>query len=69
MSDWPRFLEPWLVALRRCQTALVIAVVAAQPITFGVARQFQALSPSRSLDVRIFKERDTALAWLREAAK
>jgi hypothetical protein len=43
-----------------------LAVVTANPITFGVARQFQALSHSGPLSVQLFKDRGSATAWLRE---
>jgi hypothetical protein len=41
-----------------------LAVVVAKPSTFGVARQFQALSETGPLDVQVFSSRDSALAWL-----
>ena len=40
-----------------------IAIVSARPVSFGVARQFAALVPAH-LTVRVFKDRDAALAWL-----
>jgi len=43
-----------------------VALVAARDLTFGVARQFIALAPGDFLTVRIFKDRDLALAWLAE---
>ena len=43
-----------------------LAMVSAAPITFGVARQFQALSHSGPLRVQVFRDRGLALAWLRE---
>jgi len=42
-----------------------LAVVATRPVTFGVARQFQTLADFGPLDVEVFKDRDTALGWLR----
>jgi hypothetical protein len=44
-----------------------VALVTARDLTFGVARQFIALAPGDFLTVRIFKDRDLALAWLAEA--
>ena len=43
-----------------------VAVVTADPVTFGAARQFQALSHSGPHNVQLFKDRESALAWLRE---
>jgi hypothetical protein len=45
-----------------------IAIVTKRPVTFGVARQFGALAPGEFLTVRVFKDRDEALAWLAEGA-
>jgi hypothetical protein len=42
-----------------------LAVVTARPVTFGVVRQFEALLHSDPLQVEIFTDRETALAWLR----
>jgi hypothetical protein len=44
-----------------------IAIVTKRPVSFGVARQFGALAPGGLLTVRVFNDRDTALAWLAEA--
>jgi hypothetical protein len=41
-----------------------LAIVAAKPSMFGVARQFQALSEIGLLYVQVFSSRDSALAWL-----
>jgi len=41
-----------------------LAVVVAKPSTFGVARQFQALSETGPLYVQVFTNRDAAMAWL-----
>lgn len=43
-----------------------VAVVTADPVTFGAARQFQALSHSGPHTVQVFKDRESALGWLRE---
>lgn len=43
-----------------------IAIVTKRAVTFGVARQFSALAPGEFLTVRVFKDRDEALAWLAE---
>jgi len=43
-----------------------LALVTAKDVTFGVARQFQILAEATSLDIQIFADRETALAWLRE---
>jgi hypothetical protein len=44
-----------------------MAIVAASPVVFGVARQFEALAGAAEspLDVRVFSDRDAAWAWLR----
>jgi hypothetical protein len=41
-----------------------IAVVTAAPVSYGVARQFQALTDRTSLTVSIFPTRAEALEWL-----
>ncbi len=41
-----------------------VAVIATQPVTFGVARQFQTLAESGPLNVSVFKDRRAALGWL-----
>jgi hypothetical protein len=43
-----------------------IAIVTTRPVSFGVARQFGALAPGGLLTVKVFKDRDAALAWLAE---
>jgi hypothetical protein len=43
-----------------------LAIVTVKPVTFGVARQFQALLDSGPVDVHIFRDREDALTWLRE---
>ena len=42
-----------------------LAVIATKPVTFGVARQFQTLADFGPLDVEVFRDRRTALGWLR----
>ena len=44
-----------------------VGIVTSDPVTFGAARQFQALSHSGPHNVQLFKDRESALAWLREA--
>ena len=39
-------------------------MIATQPITFGVARQFQTLTDSGPLNVSVFRDRRAALGWL-----
>jgi len=46
-----------------------IAIVTNRPVSFGVARQFGALAPGGFLTVQVFKDRDTALAWLAEGSE
>ena len=41
-----------------------LAMVVGKPSTFGVARQFQALSETGPLHVQVFTSRDAAIAWL-----
>jgi hypothetical protein len=42
-----------------------LAVIAPKPVMFGVARQFQTLADFGPLDVEVFRDRRTALGWLR----
>lgn len=46
-----------------------LAIVTSRPVTFGVARQFQALAESSPLDVEVFTDRDAAVGWLRTGAR
>jgi sulfate adenylyltransferase subunit 1 (EFTu-like GTPase family) len=60
-------LEEIVGYMRRHQSAIgqkKIAIVSTRPVSFGVARQFGALAPGEFLTVQVFKDRDTALAWL-----
>jgi hypothetical protein len=41
-----------------------LAVLAPRMVTFGVARQFQAMSAGGPLDVRVFTDSKAAWAWL-----
>ena len=41
-----------------------LAVIATQPVTFGVARQCRTLAESGPLNVSVFKDRRAALGWL-----
>lgn len=62
-------LEEIIVQIRRYASTIgqkKIAMVSTRPVTFGVARQFGALAPGDLLTVRVFKDRDAALAWLAE---
>jgi hypothetical protein len=45
-----------------------IAMVTSGALTFGVARQFGALAPGAFLTVQVFRDRESALAWLAEDA-
>jgi len=45
-----------------------LALVAAGPATYAVARQFRAFVDPSPLDVNVFKDREAAMAWLREEA-
>lgn len=60
-----------IVALIDQQTASIgrkkVAVVTGAPVTYGVARQFQALTDSGPLQVRVFTDRTAALGWLDRA--
>jgi hypothetical protein len=42
-----------------------LAMIAVEPVTFGVARQFQTLAETGPLNVGVFKDRRAALGWLR----
>lgn len=70
VTSAPNLAELWeIVALIKEQAAAIgnkkLAMVATRPITFGAARQFQALTRSTPLHVNVFEDRETALAWLR----
>jgi hypothetical protein len=43
-----------------------LAIVTGKPVTFGAARQFQALLDSGPVSVQVFTDREDALTWLRE---
>ena len=45
-----------------------VAMLTAKPVTFGVARQFEALSGDSPLEVRAFRDRGEAMRWLRGPA-
>jgi stage II sporulation SpoAA-like protein len=60
-------LEEIVAHMRRYAAAIGqkrIAIVTTRPVTFGVARQFGALAPGAFVTVQVFKDRDSALAWL-----
>lgn len=60
-------LEEIVAFMRRYATTIGqirIAVVAARAVSFGVARQFGALAPGGFVTVQVFKDRESALAWL-----
>jgi hypothetical protein len=62
-------LEEIVAYMRRYATTIGqkgIAMVTARPLSFGVARQFGALAPGGFLTVQVFKDRESALAWLAE---
>jgi hypothetical protein len=64
-------LEEIVGYMSRFQSAIgqkKIAMVTTRPVSFGVARQFGALAPGEFLTVRVFKDRDTALAWLADGS-
>lgn len=41
-----------------------VAIVMANPLAFGVARQFQAMLGESSLEISVFRNREDALTWL-----
>jgi hypothetical protein len=45
-----------------------IGIVASRAVSFGVARQFGALAPDAFLTVQVFKDRESALAWLADGS-
>lgn len=62
-------LEEIVDYMRRYATTIGqkrIAMVTSRPVSFGVARQFGALAPGAFLTVQVFKDRESALAWLAE---
>lgn len=42
-----------------------LAVITERPVTFGAARQFQALLDSTSIEMKVFHDREAAWTWLR----
>jgi hypothetical protein len=64
-------LEEIVAFMRRYATSIGqirIAMVAARAVSFGVARQFGALAPGAFVTVQVFKDRESALAWLAEGS-
>ena len=57
-----RFIEQHSEAIGRKKLAMIVAHV----VTFGVARQFQTLSESSLVTVRVFTDFGSAVMWLRE---
>jgi len=57
-----------IVAVMRQHAAAIgrkkLAMLAPQPDTFGVARQFRSLVGSDLVQVEVFRERDAAMNWL-----
>jgi hypothetical protein len=57
-----------IVALIEQEAASVgkrkVAMVTTAPVTYGVARQFQALTDTGPLQVQVFTDRAAALEWL-----
>jgi hypothetical protein len=45
------------------------AVVAAKPFQFGLARMFQSMVTTESMELQIFNDEASALAWLRSPKK
>jgi hypothetical protein len=41
-----------------------LAVITARPVTFGAARQFQALLDSTTVEMKVFHDREAAWTWL-----
>jgi hypothetical protein len=46
-----------------------VAMIVGKPITFGVARQFASLAEAAKLEVQLFRDRDSAMSWLRPAVQ
>jgi hypothetical protein len=64
-------LEEIVASMQRNATTIGqvrIAIVAARAVSFGVARQFGALAPGAFVTVQVFKDRQSALAWLAEGS-
>jgi hypothetical protein len=69
-TSTPTIAELWEIVslVDRHATAIgkkKLAMIAARPVTFGVARQFQTLADTGPLNVGVFKDRRAALGWLR----
>jgi hypothetical protein len=46
-----------------------VALIVSKPITFAVARQFASLAEAAQLEVQLFRDRDSAMSWLRPAGQ
>jgi hypothetical protein len=46
-----------------------VAMIVSKPIVFGVARQFASLAEAAQLEVQLFRDRDSAMSWLRPAGQ
>jgi hypothetical protein len=69
-TSMPRLMElKEIVAVIKRNSDLIgrkkLAMVVANPATHAVARQFRAFVDPSALDVNVFKDRGTAMAWLR----
>src|SRR5262245_50158953 len=69
-TSTPKLMElKEIIAVIRRNADLIgrkkVALVAAGPATYAVARQFRAFVDPCPLDVNVFKDRQTAMAWLR----
>jgi hypothetical protein len=46
-----------------------VAMIVSKPIMFAVARQFASLAEAAQLEVQLFRDRDSAMSWLRPAGQ
>ena len=67
-TSMPKLMElKEIVAVIKRNSDLIgqAAMVVANPATHAVARQFRAFVDPSALEVNVFKDRRTAMAWLR----
>jgi hypothetical protein len=65
LHDIITFIEQHAESIGRKKLAMIVA----RPVTYGVARQFQALTAPGPLDVNVFTDHVTAFDWLRDGGQ
>jgi hypothetical protein len=66
VPSWSELGEIVAIVKRRLPSigSKKVAIVSVRSLVFGVARQFQGLLEATPLDVRVFRNREAAMAWL-----